>query len=504
MQIDDKIYILNPQYRLKVDKSRVLLYYKNADPPIEKGISNFLGFLHPVFAVLLCLFDGKKSLKKVLDEFVYITDLKRESVSKLISQLVENKTEIKIDSNNHSFYFPKNTLIQQGTKNEVIHYNPYDFLIPNNQLDFQTHRLYEPLDTMIILNNICVTQCIYCYSDKRELFPCKIPFERLVEIIQEAQKIGMRAFNISGGELFTYRHWKEFLKELVENNFDPYITTKYPLNERRIKELKDIGIKRIQLSIDTIKSDEMHQLLNVNEKYHVLILKTLKDLDNNNFDIRINSQITSINQDSMEAFFNYLLNFENINRIRVRATGFSLYSKGVNYPSLRPAKNKLNKIKDLVIKLREKHQDRVILDFFEYPERRYYINPSAEEKRIHYENRAQCSGNFYSFDILPDGKVTICEELYWHPQFIIGDLMKQSITDIWNSEKALSLYHFSKDSVRDKSPCKTCNHKDFNRCHQQKGACWKQILYAYGEENWDYPDPRCQHAPEPFNEFWIE
>ncbi len=432
--------------------------------------------------------------------------MKRESISKLASQLVENKTEIKIDSNNHSFYFPKNTLIQRGTKNDVTHYNPYDFLIPNNQLDFKSHRLYEPLDTMIILNNICVTRCIYCYADKRELFPCKIPFERLVEIIQEAKKIGMRAFNISGGELFTYKHWKEFLKELVKNNFDPYITTKYPLNERHIKELKDTGIKRIQLSIDTIKKDEMRKLLNVNEKYYDLILKTLKELDKNNFDIRINSQITSINHDivSMEEFFNYLLNFENIKHIRVRATGFSSFPKGVDYSSIRPAKNKLNKIKDLVIKLREKHEERIKLDFFEYPERKYYINPSAEEKRINFKNRAQCSANFYSFNILPDGKVTICEELYWHPQFIIGDLMKQSIREVWNSEKALSLYHFSKDSVRDKSPCKTCNDENFNRCHRQKGACWKQVLYAYGEENWDYPDPRCQHAPEPFNEFWIE
>lgn len=24
--------------------------------------------------------------------------------------------------------------------------------------------------------------------------------------------------------------------------------------------------------------------------------------------------------------------------------------------------------------------------------------------------------------VLPDGKVSACEQLYWHPQFIIGDL----------------------------------------------------------------------------------
>jgi radical SAM protein with 4Fe4S-binding SPASM domain len=103
---------------------------------------------------------------------------------------------------------------------------------------------------------------------------------------------------------------------------------------------------------------------------------------------------------------------------------------------------------------------------------------------------------------LPDGKITLCEELYWLPQFITGDLMKQSIKQAWNSEKALALYHFSQDLVREQIACKAC--KDFDRCHQTRGVCWKQVLYAYGKENWDYPDPRCPYAPEPFNRFWIE
>jgi radical SAM protein with 4Fe4S-binding SPASM domain len=497
-------YILNPQYRLKNDKKRVLLFYKNADPPIKKGISDIVGFLHPIYAVLLCLFDGEKNLTTVVDEFIELTDLKSNSINTFVSQLVENQTEIKVDFNGSTFYFPQNTLIRAENKNDVIHYNPHDFLIPNSQLDFKRQRLYEPLDATIILNNNCVTQCIYCYVNKKKLYTCQIPFKRMVELIREAKEIGMRSFNPGGGELFTYKYWKELLSLLVENHFDPYITTKYPLNERRIKELKDTGIKRINLSIDTIKSSQMCKLLNINEQYYGLILKTLKDLNNNDFDICIHSQVTSINQDSMEELFNYLLGFANINCIKVRSTAFSLYPKSDrnNFLWLRPDKNKLDKIKDIVIKLREKHGDRVQFYFHEYPERKKYINPSTQEKQALFENRPQCSGNFHAFYILPDGQVTICEELYWQPQFIIGDIMKQSIREVWNSKKALSLYQYSKDLIREQSACKRCD--DFDRCHQVRGFCWKQVLYAYGEENWDYPDPRCPCAPQPFNEFWIE
>lgn len=498
------LFILNPQYKLKNDKRRILLFYRNADPPIKRGISDMVGFLHPVLAMLLCLFDGEKNLETVLDEFVELTGLKRESINNLVSQLLENKTEIKVDFNGSTFYFPQNTLIRTGNNNDVIHYNPEDFLIPNSQLDFDSRRLYSPLDTMIMLNNRCAVRCIYCYVDKRKSFTCQIPLKRIVELIREAREMGMRLFNPVGGELFTYKYWKELLMVLKENHFDPVITTKYPLNEKRIKELKDIGIKRINLSLDTINRSQMCQLLNVNEKYYDLILKTLKDLNNNDFDICIQSQVISINQDSMEDLFDYLLSFENIKCIKVRSTAFSLYPKGEknNFLWLRPDKNKLDKIKDMVLRLREKYLGRVYWYFHEYPGRIKYIDPSKREKQDLFENRAQCSGNFHSFFILPDGKVTICEQLYWHPQFIIGDVMKQSIKEVWNSEEALSLYHLSRDAFREQSACKTCN--DFDRCHQKQGVCWKQVIYAYGEENWDYPDPRCPRAPQPGNEFWIE
>jgi radical SAM protein with 4Fe4S-binding SPASM domain len=454
--------------------------------------------------VLLCLFDGEKDLKTVKDEFAAITGSKREYINKFVSQLLANPTEIKVDFNGYTLYFPRNTLIRPENNDDVPHYNPGDFLIPNSQLDFESQRLYDPLDTEVMLNNTCETACIYCYVNKRKSYTCRIPFKRIVELVREAKEMGMRSFNPAGGELFKYKYWEELLNLLVENHFDPIVTTKNPLNENQVKKLKDTGLKRVNLSIDTIKRSEMRQLLNVNEKYYDQFLKTLEELNKYDFDIYIHTQVTSINQDSIGELLDYLLGFENINCIKVRSTTYSLYPKGENnnFLWLRPDKNKLDKIKDMVTRLDEKHGDGTRLFFHEYPERKKYINPSKQEKQALFKNRAQCSGNFHSFYVLPDGKVTICEELYWHPQFIIGDLLKQSIREMWNSEKALSLYRFSRDELREQSACKICS--DFDRCHRHQGVCWKQVLYAYGEENWDYPDPRCPLAPRPGNEFWIE
>ena len=50
--------------------------------------------------------------------------------------------------------------------------------------------------------------------------------------------------------------------------------------------------------------------------------------------------------------------------------------------------------------------------------------------------------------VLPDGKVSACEQLYWHPQFIIGDLKQQYIEEIWNSPKACELYNLRQGLFR--------------------------------------------------------
>ena len=64
--------------------------------------------------------------------------------------------------------------------------------------------------------------------------------------------------------------------------------------------------------------------------------------------------------------------------------------------------------------------------------------------------------------------------------------------EMWNSEKALNLWNFSQDEVRDSSPCKTC--ADFEECRRGKGNCWRFAIAAYGEENYDYPAPATQNS----------
>lgn len=123
------------------------------------------------------------------------------------------------------------------------------------------------------------------------------------------------------------------------------------------------------------------------------------------------------------------------------------------------------------------------------------------EKSKSFTNRAICTGGTRNAVLLPNGDLTICEELYDHPQFILGNIKRNSLNEIWNSDKAKALYNMS-DKLNQHSACRNCG--DFANCRNNEGVCWKMILMAYGMDNWDYPDPRCPKAPKPFNKFYYE
>jgi radical SAM protein with 4Fe4S-binding SPASM domain len=129
------------------------------------------------------------------------------------------------------------------------------------------------------------------------------------------------------------------------------------------------------------------------------------------------------------------------------------------------------------------------------------MNRQAIELRYRYASvgkcpfeGSKCTALRTHLFILPDGKVTVCEQLYWNPRFIVGDVTTESIREVWNSEKAMRLWQLDEEEMSSDSPCKECPVMEV--CYSERNRCWADVIKAYGEEGWDYPDPRCERAPE--------
>lgn len=100
--------------------------------------------------------------------------------------------------------------------------------------------------------------------------------------------------------------------------------------------------------------------------------------------------------------------------------------------------------------------------------------------------------------VLPDGEVTICEQLYWNKHFLIGDLKKDSIEEVWNSANALYLANRKREDYSKQSACREC--KIFEICKKEMNECFPNIMKVYGSDHWDFPDPRCDKAPRNISE----
>lgn len=87
---DSDIYILNPGYDLRKDKNRIFICNSSSDPVFD----SFIGFVHPVYAIILSLFDGERKLKEVKNLASKFLKKEKSVTANIISPLLENDKEL--------------------------------------------------------------------------------------------------------------------------------------------------------------------------------------------------------------------------------------------------------------------------------------------------------------------------------------------------------------------------------------------------------------------------
>jgi len=489
MNINSK-YIVNPAYKFRNDIHRVVItnqknYFLNdyEDGSFAEGFSSII---HPYVAYIFSYFDGSRTVVEIYNTLKETLQISIDEFSKTIERFIGNK-EIQVFEVGDSYNSIPSNFLREHRPNEVRNDLQISFDMDRmmEHIDLKTVRNYVPNEMTLMLNNTCCTNCVYCYADRETIVSNMIPFARIQEIIKEANELQMRDIGIDGGDFFMYPHWYELLLELNKYGYKPLISTKFPITRDTVDKLLTIGVEKLQLSLDSVRNQEIQRILRVNEDYLPRVIEGIRMLNDAGIQITLKPVITNNNDtiDSVEELVVFASEFENIKDIYLTPADYSQF-KTFNYHSTR---TKLKLIEDYVPVLKEKFKKNIVM-------LGYGSDGTEENKMKAFGNRSTCSGNTSSFFVLPDGKVTLCEQLYWHPFFIIGDLNHQSIMEMWNSEKALSLWNFSQDEVQDSSPCKSC--EIFDNCRRGQGNCWRMAVVTYGSDCYDYPSPNCPRAPK--------
>lgn len=451
------------------------------------GLTASLYVIHPVYAMMLSFFNGEE-LSVIFNKISDYFNLSEEKVEHFLTPLIKNKQRIK----NKFGAFPKNLIVEYDAHMPKHNYKPEDFTY--GELDLRISRFKKPVDLVFNVTMKCRTSCLYCYADRKNPNGKNLlPIERVESIIEEAKELGVIKLKLMGGEVFMHKDWYRILKKLSECGYRPDLSTKVPLKQRHIEAIKELNIAPIQFSLDTMIKSNLYKVLNVKDPYYQEVLDTFELLETNKIEYSVHTVISNLNDsiediDSLKDFFlskKYLIEWA------FDVAKCSMYLD-YEYSDYKITYDRYLKLKEYIKNIDNENifNFKLRLPFA----RNYKESYNIDKLKELYSQRTPCSGNLLGFYILPDGKVTLCEELYWHPRFIIGDLRKQSIMEVWNSSKALDLFHLRQDSLQEKSACRTCD--IFSKCREYKHVCWRDVILGYGHENWDYPDLFCHKAPK--------
>lgn len=478
--------IFNPKYTLKSDGGRVVILAKHhgRDNSVPEGVrSSFETIIHPLYAQILSFFNGD-DIEVSIQNASNTLNIDSNLIKNFVYKIYNNDKFLSIRSKDGISVFPPFCVVDVEEENLT---NRFDYKLFNyNCIDLKNRRYFTPSNLTLMVNNKCYTNCFYCYADRRNKIDCKIPFSRMKELIDEAVKLDVKTIDVIGGEFFLYEYWFELVEYLYSKGYDPYLSTKKPMEESDVLKLRKLDVEDIQVSLDTLIPDHLSSMIGVKPSYVNKIMKTFDLLEKHKVNFFVHTVLTCKNDavEDMKSIFNSIKNYTHLLEWKIDTAGKSMYLKE-DYGKIASRQKNISDIALFIDSVRSDVNFEI-----RNPKPATNISFLPKPKNMNdFFNRANCSANYSGLFILPDGQVTICEELYWNPHFLVGNVLNQSIEEIWNSPKALDLFYVDPKNIPKESLCSTCD--VFQKCRSVKQVCYKEILKKYGDNKWYYPDILC-------------
>lgn len=391
----------------------------------------------------------------------------------LISPFLENEKSVFLRYKTEKIKIPAYLLLEESHLKG--NYLPENFQVSKEEctgnVDLTTRRMEVPRMITFMLTNVCCTKCCYCYADTATKVTRPLSTERILYLIREAKQIGLFNINLIGGEIFLHKDWDVILKEIIANDFSPDIlSTKVPIADSIIKKLKDTGYSQIlQFSIDTLSPTLASQTLHVNNQYVDAIKAGIDLIENSPFYYRVETVLTKSTAtiENIQDLYNYFCTKKHICQWEIRVAMFSNSKDAENFISIKSNRITLDAIYNYIEKQLLPNANFAILTPRRELNTKYFSTDTGSASF----KGANCSALNSHFFILPDGKATICEQLYWNPQFIIGDVSISGLLDVWHSERTMQLVELQQKDIQQKSACSKCAlfegcfKKERNRCY---------------------------------------
>lgn len=414
------------------------------------------------------------------------TGLPVSAIKNFLDQLIENPESkaIKVDANT-IIKFPPYFLWRYESPTPSKHFDVPEF---DWQKDYEFARPSAPFSVNLMVTTKCTTDCKYCYANRG--LQSLLTTDEMIECVKHLKEIGVVNLSLTGGDIFAHEGWEHLLESVVECGYNPFLSTKTPIQATDIQFLKNIGCTNLQFSLDSCKPEVLHELVNADDGYLSRVREMFNACSEYGIKISVRTVLTSLNCDlpSIQDLYAFLTEFESVNEWSLTPAFFSEY-KQQNYKYLEPDNKDFEALYPYLTS--PDRQLRIILSRLD--DEGYKLKRCDTVENFVNHNTI-CLANSTVISILANGKCSVCEMLYEHEEFILGDIRKEPLEKLWNSPKALYLFNPPQEEVSSESPCGKC--KVYSSCKQSMGkrVCYMDIM-KNGLQH-DGPDPRCPEAPE--------
>jgi radical SAM protein with 4Fe4S-binding SPASM domain len=461
-EIIDLIPVLTKTVRI-IEEPQGAIFVNYA---IKEKYGRFL-LSSPFEAFIMCLFDGTRSVG---------------DIANLLKILRDSPAESAIQSDVCTFIRQKNEfveLINSPLEKSRIKNDPLKFLLKNN-IFLRPIRSSKPLWVDLYVTRECNLKCIYCFANAKYIYDNNSIDQpkRMNDLIDQIAGLEIKKILITGGEPTLISDLPNIIDQLTKHDIEVILATNaYSMNENMAERLRESGVQEVQAKLDASNPIIQDKLSGVAGSF-VKLIDGIRTLRKHFSKLSVASVTTSLNIMEIPKVIRICadLGVDEVSP-RIYTPGiWALSGRGGAY--LNPPPNSILWLEEKIAELKEQYKGIIKIEPIE--------SKSFSKRR---ENEvAMCPGFVSSCTILENGLVVPCETLSdFSNDFIIGNANKETILDIWNSEKAEKWV--LRESPKVEEPCSVCD--EFTRC---KGGCPWRSYVAYG--NWSV-DPYCIKAPKP-------
>ncbi len=441
---------LTDNARLRKEKNFVLL------------IDNIYGIHNEISsyqAVIVTMLNGCFTLNKIIDIFASIYKISYYKATEKIKNLIDIVLEM-------------NLLTFEAKSLPVnLFYNPESFIFLSKE-EPELNKYKSPIRIEYMLTDFCNFKCNYCYMDAKSNAKDDfhfMDFNLFSKISKEANDLEVKGAFISGGEPLLVKDFPERVGLLMDHDIFPYISTNgLLLNKPLIKYLKSIDLNFIQVSLDTVDTVIFNNITRTKNNLKKVI-KNIETLIENNFNVRIKAVITKKNYLDIKNLIDFCVKV-GIKDLEIAPSSLSVSGRK-SLSSLSLSKSETDFISNSINEIKTRNNVNKININFGNPLTKW---SECKPERI-------CGGAITSLVFFPNGDVGICDMIK-DKNFIIGNSNKNSLIELWNSEK-INLFRKIPQHLLN-SECKDCKYIDYCRT-----GCFNFSKTYY--DDYFAPDPNC-------------